>query len=455
TDKLQKLSEEDWQLALYNLRTANLLAGKDPLRPDMLDCHPLVREHFGEKLKKEKPEGWKTAHKRLYQYYKELPEKELPDTLREMEPLFAAVAHGCSAGLHQEALYDVYWKRIRRGEEAYTVHKLGAFGADLSALSHFFEKPWTQPAAGLPDHDKAGVLSLTAFVLRAVGRLHEAIQPMKVALEKNIKRENWAEAARIASNLSELMLTLGKVEEAVSYARQGLTHADKSGNDFLKEVLRAALADALHQAGQLEEAEQWFREAEELQKKRQPEYPFLYSLQGYRYCDLLLGQGKYNEVMERAEKTLEWAIQQGVSLLDIAINNLSLGRVWMMKLETEGSSDFTRAMEYLDQAVTGLREAGTNDHLPRGLLVRAECYRLMKQFSSAWDDLEEAEEIAELGSMKLYLCDYHLEAGRLYLAEKKNKQADHHFSIAKEMIEETGYFRRKNEVGSWQLAVGK
>jgi hypothetical protein len=148
TDKLQKLSEEEWQWALDNLRTANLLAKKDPQRPGVLDCHPLVREHFGEKLKRENEEGWKQAHKRLYHYYKDLPEKELPDTLAEMEPLFAAVAHGCSAGLHQEALDDVYWKRICRGEEAFINNKLGAFGSDLAMLSHFFEKPWTHPAPG-------------------------------------------------------------------------------------------------------------------------------------------------------------------------------------------------------------------------------------------------------------------------------------------------------------------
>ena len=32
---------------------------------------------------------------------------------------------------------------------------------------------------------------------------------------------------------------------------------------------------------------------EEMQKARQPEFPLLYSLQGFRYCDLLLGQGKW------------------------------------------------------------------------------------------------------------------------------------------------------------------
>jgi hypothetical protein len=30
---------------------ARLLDPKDPHQPETLDCHPLVREHFGEKLK--------------------------------------------------------------------------------------------------------------------------------------------------------------------------------------------------------------------------------------------------------------------------------------------------------------------------------------------------------------------------------------------------------------------
>jgi tetratricopeptide (TPR) repeat protein len=207
---------------------------------------------------------------------------------------------------------------------------------------------------------------------------------------------------------------------------------------------RTTLADALHQAGQLEEAEQWFRQAEAMQKERQPEYHFLYSLRGYKFCDLLLSRGKYREVMERAEKTLEWDTPFS-RLLDIGLHNLSLGRAWMKKAVEEGSRDFTTAMDYLNRAAAGLREAGQQQYLAPGLLIRAECYRLLKQYKKAWEDLNEAEEIAESGGMKLYLCDLHLEAGRLCLAEEKNKQAEHHFSRAKKMIEETGYFRRREE----------
>ena len=447
TEQLQQLSEVDWGYALENLRGANLLAKEDPHKPDFLDCHPLIREHFGERFREQNPAGWKEAHQRLYHYFKDLPKKELPDTLQEMEPLFAAVAHGCKAGLYNEARYDVYFKRISRGNEAFIVYKLGAFGADLAALSHFFEKPWSQPASGLPEDEKALVLSWSAFGLRAVGRLQEAIQPMKAALEAHVKQKNWKESALDASNLSELLLTLGEVSQAVDVAEQGVTHADHSGDDFQKEVRRTTLADALHQSGQLKEAEKWFREAEEIHKQRQPGYPYLYSLQGFRYCDLLLGKekGTVQEVRERAEKTLEWAIHQGAPLLTIALDTLTLGRAGMMQAMDEGM-DFSRAAAQLDRAVQGLREAGQQQYLVPGLLARAECYRRQQQFSLAWDDLNEALEIAESGSMKLHLVDYHLEAARLCQAEGNTVEAKEHIKIAVKMIEETGYHRRDKDL---------
>ena len=51
---------------------------------------------------------------------------------------------------------------------------------------------------------------------------------------------------------------------------------------------RTTHADALHQAGRRAEAETRFREAEQMQAERQPDYPLLYSLRGFQYCDLLL-----------------------------------------------------------------------------------------------------------------------------------------------------------------------
>jgi hypothetical protein len=69
TSRLKNLSGE-WCFALDNLRKAGLLAWEDTHEPDALDAHPLIREHFGEKLRNSSPEAWKEAHSRLYEYYK-------------------------------------------------------------------------------------------------------------------------------------------------------------------------------------------------------------------------------------------------------------------------------------------------------------------------------------------------------------------------------------------------
>ncbi len=149
TEHVVGIGEEDFQSALTHLRDVSLLGAEAGHKTGTLDCHPLVREHFGAKLCETNPDGWQKAHLRLYHYFKNLPKKEFPDTLQEMEPLFAAVAHGCKAGLHQDVMDKVFRKRIHRGEEHYGLKNLSAFGSDLAALSHFFIMPWSQPVSNL------------------------------------------------------------------------------------------------------------------------------------------------------------------------------------------------------------------------------------------------------------------------------------------------------------------
>jgi hypothetical protein len=189
TDRLQHLSNKDWQLTLIHLRELRLIAEKDDHNPDTLDCHPLIREHFGEKLQQQNPDGWKEAHTRLYGYYKNKPKKELPDTLEEMEPLFAAVIHGCLAGRHQEVMDEVFVKRIRRQDDI--LHKLRSYGTFLSALSIFFDIPWHIIKPEFDKNTKAVLLSQAGFALRAMGRLSEASQPIKAGMEIYIENKLW------------------------------------------------------------------------------------------------------------------------------------------------------------------------------------------------------------------------------------------------------------------------
>ncbi|OQX06250.1 MAG: hypothetical protein BWK80_51015, partial [Desulfobacteraceae bacterium IS3] len=195
------VSQVQWQFAVKQLRDLRLLSEKDKDRPDSLDCHPLIREHFGEKLKNQNPAAWKEAHSRLYEYYKNLPEKEFPDTLEEMEPLFAAVAHGCKAELFQEVLYNLHRRRIKRSEVNYSTRMLGAFGYELALVSNFFEVPFIKPVDKLLDHDKIALLCSAGFRLKALGRFSEAVKPMQTGLEGWVKKENWKSITITSGNL--------------------------------------------------------------------------------------------------------------------------------------------------------------------------------------------------------------------------------------------------------------
>jgi hypothetical protein len=145
-----------------------------------------------------------------------------------------------------------------------------------------------------------------------------------------------------------------------------------------------------------------------------------------------------------------------LSLLDIALNHLSLGRAHLGLALTaprpaapgeEAEAGFARAAEHLNQAVEGLQRGGRENHLPRGLLARAAFLRVRGDLSGAEADLSEALEIAERGSMRLFECDTHLEWARLCRQRGDRDGAERHVARARELVEATGYGRRRREVG--------
>jgi len=397
-------------------------------------------------------------------------------------------------------LNKVFFARIVRGNEKYSKQKLGAFGSDLEAVASFFERPWSKLSTAFADAVVQALLfDEAAFCLRALGRLTEALDLMRVVTKMTARLGDFRNAANDASNLSELELTLGEVALAVADAEQSVTYADRSGDAFMREVTRTIAADALHQAGRRAELETLFREAEQMQKARQPAYPLLYSARGFKYCELLLVaperaawqqilslnsqpstlnlSERCRAVSQRAAQMLKWLEgRRGAPLLDFALHHLTLGRaalyaailsarssrreeahseksvVWSGKSEVDQSL-LTSAATEIDAAVAGLRRASTTHELPRGLLTRA-CLRFLTGArtgsESAQEDLDEAWETAERGSMKLFLAEIHLYRARLFFREQEypktwiSPHAD--LAEARRLIEKCGYGRRKEEL---------
>ncbi|UJS24162.1 hypothetical protein [Thiothrix winogradskyi] len=487
-----KIPLKAWKVAIRDLREKHRLLSTHEDRSNLLDCHPLLREYFGKQLQTQQPKAWQQAHKKLYEYYNALPKKTYPDTLEEMRPLFHAVTHGCAAGLHQRVVTEVYYSRINRKEKFYNLHNLGAFSDDLAAIACFFTKVWQKPSTKLKDLWQLSLIGNAGFSLRALGRLPEALAPMQASVEMALRQKNWIEAAKGASNLSELQLTLGDVAQAVTIGARSSRYADQSGDMFLRMSTRTTHADALHQAGDTAAALALFREAEQLQQEHQPAYPRLYSLSSFRYCDLLLTQGSTAEVLERAEYNLDcWTNHfSNGSLLDFSLPKLTLGRAYLQQLllpSTSGRGAGSEGLHWLEQAVAGLRAAGTMDYLPRGLLARAALYRHTRDFDKARKDLQEVFDIADGSGMRLHLTDYHLEMARLLVEERKTltptplpeveglrggdvspscspstaqrerglggEGLQYHIAEAERLINETGYHRRDKELAELKASV--
>lgn len=469
TDALVVLKETQWNVALKRLSEVDLLS----LSPDAIDAHPLIREYFAKQLRETQPAAFTEAHSRLFDH---LCETTLyrPDTLDGLAPLYEAVAHGCLAGRQQEACEKVYIDRITRHEEKYVIHKLGAIGADLAAVAAFFEEPWSRVSPNLHEDAQAWLLHQAAFRLRALGRLTESLEPIRASLVMRIQQKNWKEAANSANNLCELDVMLGRLTDAVADARQAIIYADQSGDAFRRMFIREAAADALHQAGQRADAGTFFAEAERMQKERQPQFDLLYSMGGFRYCDWLLALAERaawqallysagvspvrnpdsqdghtticDEVERRENKMFEWRLPTD-SLLDIALDHLTLARIGLIRaILTHALPQPTLDLPHVATAVNGLRNAGTLHHVPQGLLTAALYHFVRGEHAAARRFLAEAQQIAERGPMPLYLANIHLYRARIFRDKAE-------LAKARQLIEQCGYWRRKEELEDAEAAA--
>lgn len=496
TDSLVGSSEAQRNIALKRLEDAKLVTmnwgGSGTLVS--VDAHPLLREYSARHIRKE-PSTWREAHYRLYRHLRDTtPDKPQP-TVEDLQPLYQAVVHGCHAGLQQEVFAKICYWRIWRQRQEYTIRNLGLFGSELSALTCFFEQPWTHVSPSLSDQSTATVLNNTSFCLRALGRLTEALEPLRVAREMFLDRKSWESAAIASGNLSSLELLLGDLGDSELDAKDSVTYADRS-KDILQRIgTRATHSHVLHEVGRFTEADRYFRDAERLKRKWRPASPMISSTVGFYFCGLLLStferdvwqvtmggirsaikstptaQGGRNRsvhkslkaVLRRANYSLgvsevtDWVLERGLSSLTIARATFYEELLASTELRFTGS---VKLIALIDDAVNELRRAGAQEYIVSGLLTRASIRYPVGSTTephNSQDDLDEAWEIAERGPMRLFMADVHLYRARLFFREKdypwESPEAD--LKAARKLIEQCGYWRRKEELEDAERVILK
>jgi tetratricopeptide (TPR) repeat protein len=500
-DALIALSERQWVRTLRRLREAGLVARPHPKMPHTLDAHPLVREYYRHQLREQHPAAWRAGHARLYRHLQDAVGEERPTTMEALVPLYAAVAHGCYAGRVQEAL-GLFRHRIRHGDHNFSTEQLGAFGADLAALSSFFEVMWSKVVSGLETDDQLFLFHAVGECLSALGRTFEAEAPLRKALEMALRHEHRTTAAVVATQLSEVYRARGDLPTALHFAQQSVGYVNSAGVPTGVALRsRIFLGFVQYWVGQFEAAKATFQEAEGLQRHADPERPMLHSVLGYMYGELLLDhlEGQvggltavqfrqaWGELRRRIRRALTLAEQDALPR-DIGLLHVSMGRLYILAWERQVAEEspggptprhgarlppqpmgreharsltaLERALRHATTAAECLRGSNHLIYLPRALLTRAAVYRLQGHFDLAQSDVEEVMDIAQSSAMDFYQADAHLEQVALHLtAYRGTRHEDHvsHASVnldrAKTLIQQMHYYRRNRQVGELEAAL--
>jgi tetratricopeptide (TPR) repeat protein len=463
TEPIISLSEAQWNIAISRLQECGMVSlRRNDVSPvassPSLDAHPLVREYFAQQLRAQSLRAWQSAHIRLYQYMCAAA-PDLPDDYPAMAPLLQAFAHGCLAGEHRECLDEVYRRRIERGRQHYLTNALGAISTEIYLLGFLFKKRWTETADTIQGERQVYVFRQTGLAFRALGDLDAAAAHLATAVELSQRINDRDSEVNSCRHLAQTLTTAGRLQEACARAQQAVDRTDPGVNQFDVVAAWAGLGHVLHQLGDPDAAIGCFEQAELLLNQDECGNKHLSSLQGLRYCELLLERGNYDEVLQRTEIVSHREDRANFRAAQ------ALGRVMRAKalyLTRINPADLSKQSAeippMLDEGLTALRNAGQREFYVFGLLCRADLRAHEGNAAGAQTDLDEAWEMAKRGTMKLHMADIHLCRARLFGPRQKelaypwgSPQAD--LAAARELIEQCGYHRRDEELADAEEAA--
>ena len=344
------------------------------------------------------------------------------------------VHHACLCGAYDEA-ESIHWERIDRRNEYYITQKLGAWEAELEITQEFFPGGDTsqEPLVSSP-RDKAWILSVVGLCLDSTGRGNMADRFYERALAIYLESEDWANASVDYQNLSDLYCYRGDLARSLQAAGQALDLARRGGSkDFEKSSL-ARQAWACHLQGDLDKASQHFRDAEALERARDPSKSYLYSDIGIQHADHLKRRGEAGYARKVTDANFE--ICEG----EHWPHDMSRCHRVLADLFADGGQQ-EMARESYAQALDLARSISSRLVLIEALLGRGRWYaKIIKDPVAAFSDLTEALEYARAGGYRLYEADIRIGLAWAHLAAGDKAAARDEAGYARQLSQEMGYY---------------
>jgi tetratricopeptide (TPR) repeat protein len=482
TGQLEQVGSSEWDGSVDALREMGLLSRGLPDFPGTLDAHPLIREHFRDQLQKDLREFWLQGNHTLFDYYQAQAPPQ-PSNATEMHALYAAVTHGCAAGLHQQVFDEILLPRVWRDRRTnFSTRRLGMIGSDLVALSNYlYPRQWTDlRTPSLAPRARALVLTNAGVRLRQLGRLVEARECFRAVTREIGAQGNHAEdledASYAAAQYCELLVLAGKLtnaadesDSALFNAQMAIEYSAGSKDPYFSMHARSSLAEVYFMLNDFGMAGSLFEQAQSIDRERRPKPPFLYSQSLFRYGYFLIETDRAGQILDDAARNPFWGKNgDDSSLLSEAIRLLILGAARRALIENGNreSGFMAEAERFLNESSLAFRSAGYADYRVRGLIELAHFHRVRSKtddYANALANLDEAAFEAKRGQMGLFNADILLQRAGCYLnfwpimtvAERSAVRAEIEDTLAESanLVTTFGYARRQKMLEGLQQSA--
>jgi predicted ATPase len=384
-----------------------------------------------------------------------------------MEPLFLAVISGCNAGLFRDALRQLYIPRIQRGDASFASNVLGARGALLSVLSHFFEEGrWGSLAESIVEgqsltaEDQLFVLMQAGIYLqaarggasevricyeRAESLCHSLSRPlllysaligewryshitdkltatMQIAQRVYSLAQEQNDSALLLGAYNALAGTLyfmGDFESAHQYAMRGVQiWRSQSVQSQVQEVSASVVSVLCYEAqakwhlGEIASSQTTVAEAISLAKEMNDMYGLAVAL--WHAAVFAYYEGNPAEVERLASKSIELSTRHHFA------HWLPQGEV-LRGWARSTSGDIAKGISWIVGGIEDFRATGALRGVPFFLALKAEALQLADRTFEALEAIREAEGLVERFEERLWRAELHRLRGVLLTAMRADE----------------------------------